>query len=95
MSGFEIKLKNRYLEGFLNGEGVRKVLREYADDIAARVETAVAGQREVGVEVQEGTTDRAVVTVALEGVRGLIVEAESAPLRRAAAAVGLDVSVEE
>ena len=71
----------------LKSQGMRDELRRVARQMAAQVESETGRP----VEITDGTTDRASVSVTIADPAGSAIQAKHGPLTRAAMTAGLDV----
>jgi hypothetical protein len=74
----------------LKSEGMRAMVDEAAEKIAAHAQSSVPANVQVGI--QSYVTDRAAASVAIEDAAGMVYQAEHGTLTRAAKTIGADVT---
>lgn len=83
---FDLKLNSRGMQEMLTSQGVRRVLRQEAQEVAARARSTApvdSGEYRDSITVVDATTDRAVARVVAADPKGHIVEARTGNLARA------------
>jgi hypothetical protein len=81
-----VRINHRGMADLLKSEGVRALLREKAEGVAARAESSApvkSGEYRDSIRVESATTDRAVERVIATAPHALIVEAKTGNLARA------------
>ncbi len=91
MSLSRVRIRSAGARAVLQSAAVRKALREAAQPVRRAAELRAADYDDAFVEVEDYTTDRAVVQVVLDHPKATQIEAKYGTLKASALASGLDV----
>ncbi len=83
---FDVKLNSRGMQEVLTSQGVRRVLRQEAQEVAARARATApvaSGEYRDSITVVDATTDRAVARVIATDPKSHVIEARTGNLARA------------